>query len=200
MKNVLLKLHKIVVRYALFFAPGFIAFYTYWLTRYGDKVPEGGFIGFINTFCFIWILSLAYVFLALLFYKDFRETLLARLAGFKESDERERIVTSNAARTTFLMTLAIQIVLLIISLTNVHLVRNPDGHGVLSVGLGFSSDQFDIYALPSNRSARSAPLGSVEVGGNLLPPNISPILMLLLLVQIGIFKLVSRRHYEGIDN
>ncbi|MBI4249684.1 MAG: hypothetical protein HY611_09290 [Elusimicrobia bacterium] len=200
MKNALLKAHKIIVRYALFYAPVYAALSATLFTRYGDAVPEGGMFDAANNLGFAWILSLAYVFLALLFYRRFRETLLARLAGFKEGDERERLVTADAARATFLLMLALQIVLLVMSLTAIRLVRNPDGHGMLSVGMRLSSEQFDIYSLPEGQPPAPGPLGSVEIGGPLLPPNMSILLLLLLLVQIGAFKLVSSRRYEGLEN
>ncbi len=198
MKNAFRKIHRVIVWYSIISAPITIA-YGCWISKHDEKTLWY-FLEPLNNLGFLWILSLLYVFLALLFYKAFRESLLARLAGFQESDEREQLVTAHAARNTFLLMLAIEIVFLVMRLTSFHLVRyekpNPTGHhGLLTLGMGFSSEQFDIYALPSAPSSASPK--DLEVGGNLLPSNMTLILLLLILVQVGAFKFTSRRYYAG---
>lgn len=201
MKNILRKTHKLIVWYSIIFTP--ITVLAAWLTDNGGKVPENGLANVINELGFFWILSLAYLILALVFYKDYRENLLARLAGFKEGDEREHLVTANASRATFLLMLALQIVLLVMSLTHVHLIYdpsnpNPNEHGLLSISMAFSSKQLDIYSL-TPAPVKSPPPGSWEFKSYLIPPNMSLILLLLILVQVGSFKLLSGRRYEGLE-
>lgn len=198
MKNILRKVHRTVIWYSLILGP-ITVFYGYWISKHEEKML-GLLSKLLNNLGFLWVLSLVYIFLALVFYREFRESLLARLAGFKEGDEREELVTAHAARTTFLLMLAVQIVLLVMSLTSFHMVMNPhpdaDGHrDLLTIGMKFSSDQLDIYSVPPVPSI-SGP-GSSELKGYLLPPNMSLILLLLILIQIGAFKLISRRRYEG---
>lgn len=198
MKNILLKAHKAMVWYSVLCSP-ITVFYVYWFIKYKEDVPEGGLLSLVNAFGLAWVLSLVYLVLALCFYPTFRETILARLAGFKERDEREELVTAAAARGTFLLTLAVQIALLIMSMTSFHLVRNPDGHGFLALGIEASSDQLlDIYSLPAAAAERGA-AGAVEIEGHLMPPNITLILLLLILVEVGSFKFFSRRRYEGLE-
>ncbi|HAH07687.1 MAG TPA: hypothetical protein DCM05_14385 [Elusimicrobia bacterium] len=194
MRAHLKRAHRWIVGYAVCFSPCSLLF-VYWITRNGGTMPEGGLYGVMNNLGFAWVLSLAYCVAALLFYKEFRESLLSRLAGFREQDERERLVTAHAARNTFLLTLALQTVLLILSLTTVSLVRNPDGHGMLSIGMGFSSSNLDVWA----REAPARQEGpGLYFGGHLLPPNTAPIFLLTILIQLAAFRLSSRRGYEGL--
>ena len=131
------------------------------------------------------------------------------------SDERERTVTGEAARATLLLSLSLQAVLLVMCLISVHLSWSPivpknEKHGILSVGLAFSSSRhLDPFGLPSTDHAEpgmiqlgapTAPKGSSwEMGGFLLSPSTFPVLALLILIQIAAFKLFSGRRYEGAD-
>lgn len=195
MKNLFKKAHKAIVLYAVAFAPVWTLYLGYWTMVKGEEVPQG----FVNNMGFAWVLSLAYVVLALIFYRNFRETVVARLAGFKESDEREEIVTAHAARRTFLLTLAVQVVFLIMSITNIQVYRNLDGKGYLTVGMGFSSSQFDIYSLPTDSGLPSQGV-LWGVGGHLIPSNMTVVFLLMIFVQIAAFRLFSCRHYEGENN
>lgn len=53
-----------------------------------------------------WSASVAYVCGCLVFSTGFRESLLARVSGLSERDEREELVTAKAARSVYLVTLA----------------------------------------------------------------------------------------------
>ena len=199
MKKYLGWFHRCAVGYAVLFSP-FCILIGYWLSRYGEAGPGGRVPHYLfqvlMNLGFVWMLSLAYCVLALLFYEAFRESLLSRLAGFREQDERERLVTARAARATFLLTLAFQIALLVMSMTGVHLVRTPDGHGSLSIWMGLRSENLDFYARPA-APVPSGPPTSFDFRSQLLPPNVTPILLLTILVQLGGFRLFSRRRHGG---
>ncbi|MBI4055994.1 MAG: hypothetical protein HY399_00395 [Elusimicrobia bacterium] len=198
MKKVMSKLHKCILWYAGLFSPVMV-FYLYW-TRNQQEFPKAGFLWFINQLGLLWILCVAYIPLALLFYRNFRESLLSRLAGFRERDEREQLVTAHASRATFLLMLALQIILLVFSMTTVDLVRDPNGHGTLSIGVGIDSSQHlnPFFLKPTPLSP--SPSGHLEIHHFLIPPNLALILLMLILVQVGAFKLFSRRRYEGTAN
>ena len=199
MKKYLAWIHRCAVGYAVLFSP-FCILIGYWVSRYGENGPAGRVPNYLfhvlMNLGFVWVLCLAYCVLALLFHKTFRESLLSRLAGFHEQDERERLVTARAARATFLLTLALQIALLIMSLTAVHVVRTPDGHGSLSIWIGLRSDDFDVRARPAAPAPSEPPL-SLDYERHLVPLNAAPVLLLTILVQLGGFRLFSRRRYAG---
>lgn len=166
------------------------------LQRYGDQAPDTVLLKILNELGFVWVLSTAYFFLALVFYRAFRESLLTRLTGFKERDEREQLVTGKASRATFLFMLALQIMLLIMSLTNVHLVRNPDGHGTLSIGMGIDSSLHgDLFHGARQPVADSTTSGRLEINRFLLPPNLAVVFFILILMQFLVFRLFSRKYY-----
>ena len=160
----------------------------------------------LNDAGFAWVLCAAGALAALVIDRERRERAMARLCGAREGDERERAVTGDAARTTLLLSLAFQVVLLVLSLPTVRLVWNaaaPKGtpHGLLSVGLKFSPDRHlgILGFAPSGTSAAPAASGRVLLDGYLLSPSTFPILLALILLQVAAFKAFSRRRYEGTD-
>lgn len=98
-------LHRGVLTYlAIFTVPALFAFLFLDRTAIGTRIME------ILTPLWMWLiglwfLSATYFCCCLVLSGRFRETLLTRIAGFKERDEREEIVTAKAARSVFLITL-----------------------------------------------------------------------------------------------
>ena len=122
---------------------------------------------------------------------------MARLAGIREGDEREQRVTGQAARYTFLLTLAVEIALILMTLTTFHVVRNADRHGYVSIGFKFDSQNLDIYG----RSDEAAPVSRapLDIAGNMLPPNFTLPMAILILVQLVAFRIFSSRRYQGLE-
>jgi len=52
------------------------------------------------------------------------ERAMAWLCGLREDDERERVVTGEAARATLLLALSLEALLLVLSLVNAQLIWN----------------------------------------------------------------------------
>jgi hypothetical protein len=203
MKSILAKLHKASLAYVVWGWPIVLidAALDAWMgepaTLWRHLLNDGGFA---------YVLCAAAALVTLVLDKARRERAMAWLCGVREGDERERAVTGDAAKTTLLLSLSFQFVLLVLSLTTVQLVWNaaaPKGtpHGMLSVGLKFSSSQqlsaFGFES-PVAAAAPAAP-GRIVVNGFLLPPATFPILLALILLQIASFKAFSRRRYEGMD-
>lgn len=205
MKKALIKLHKVILWYLAIVTPVMLPVYLYVYLKYRKGVEDTvsyqaqGFLGaMFNNLGFIWILSVAYFFMALVFYPSFRERLMSRLAGFKERDEREELVTAKASQRTFLLMLSFQIVLLIMTLTNISMVRQPDGHGVVQVGIGLKSTKhFSLFTGVEAPKVDIDAKGTMEVGGYLLPPNMFMVFLILIMVQIFSFRLFSQRQYKG---
>ena len=191
MKSFLVKIHAAVLAYALWGWPIVLldAGLDAWLGE-----PTTWWRHLLNDGGFAYVLCAAAALITLVADKDRRERAMARLVGAREGDERERAVTGDAAKTTLLLTLSFQVVLLVLSLTTVQLIWNPtvpagEHHGTLSVGLKFSSTDH-LSALHG---------ASAEGKGYVLPPASFPILLALILLQIGAFKAFSRSRYEGVD-
>ena len=98
-------LHRVVLAYlAIFAVPALLAFFLLDITASGVRVMES-LMPVWMWLMSLWFLSAAYFCGRLILSGSFRETLLTRIAGFKERDEREEIVTAKAARSVFLVTL-----------------------------------------------------------------------------------------------
>jgi hypothetical protein len=197
MKNLLSRLHRAVLTLAawgwplllLSLATGAYASDAPWAVR-------------VNTAAFVWVLCAPVWPITLLLDRERRERAMARLCGLREGDERERAVTGEAARATLLLGLALQSVLLVLSLTTVKVVWNPqekgEKKGSLAAGLGFSSSRhLDPFGVPAEEPD-PAPRG-VSAGGYLLAPSTFPVLAVLILVQLAAFRLYAGRRYEGAD-
>ncbi|NNN06192.1 MAG: hypothetical protein HKL90_09865 [Elusimicrobia bacterium] len=203
MKRILAEIHYAVLRYVLWGWPVVLidASLDAW---WGE--PATLWRHLLNDAGFAYVLCAAAALAALVLDKGRRERSMAWLCGLREGDERERAVTGDAAKTTLLLSLSFQVVLLVLSLTTVQLVWNaaaPKGtpHGLLSVGLKFNSaDQLGLFPLASS-SVQAAPAvpGRALFRGYLLPPAVFPILLVSILLQLAAFRAFSRRRYDGMD-
>lgn len=97
-------LHRAVLLYmAVFAVPALLGFLLPTLPAGAARAVEGvARAG--NWLLGLWFLSAVYFCACLVLSPAFRETLLAKAAGFKERDEREELVTAKAARSVFLVT------------------------------------------------------------------------------------------------
>ncbi|OGS01763.1 MAG: hypothetical protein A2V88_12555 [Elusimicrobia bacterium RBG_16_66_12] len=166
----------------------------------------------LNDAAFAWVLCAPAAPLTLLLDRSRRERAMSRLCGLREGDERERLVTAEAARSTLLLALSAEVIMLVLTMVSVNLVWNPAApkgakHGLLQVGMSFSSarhlDPFGAAAGPQSMlkvgDTLEAGRSAMEFGGYVLSPSAFPILALLILVQLAAFKGFALRQYEGID-
>lgn len=197
MKTILARLHRAVLLFAAWGWP--LLLLDLALGAY-DR-PEG-WADALNTAAFVWVLCVPAWPLTLLLDRPRRERAMARLCGLREGDERERVVTGEAARSALLLSLALQSVLLVLSLVSVKVVWDPEAKtekkGMLTAGLGFSSSRhLDPFGSPA-AEPDPAPKG-VSAGGYLLAPSTFPVLALLILVQLAAFRAYAGRRYEGME-
>jgi hypothetical protein len=126
---------------------------------------------------------------------------MAWLCGVREGDERERAVTGNAARSALLLSLALQSVLLVLSLTTVQLSWDPNRKspkGILAAGMGFSSSQH-LNPFGASVLGKEPEPSGVIIDTYLLSPACFPVLAVLILVQLAAFRAYAGRRYEGIE-
>lgn len=174
--------------------------------------PASAWRAILNDAAFAWVLCAPVAPLSLLLDRPRRERAMSRLCGLREGDERERLVTAEAARSTLLLALSAEVVLLVLTMVSVHLVWNPAApkgakHGLLQVGMSFSSsrhlDPFGAAPEPPSPAKTGDVLeagrSTMEFGGYVLSPSVFPVLALLILVQLAAFKGFALSRYEGID-
>ena len=199
MKATFEKIHKAVLWYMLCATP-LVLVYVHWFMPPDGVPPHGLFHRGFNAMGGLWVLCAFYLVLALVFYRDFRESLFSKLAGFRERDEREHLATSEAARSTFLLMLGVELVFLLMSLTTFQIVQTPDGHGFFKMGMSLGREQADLFS-PDPAPALlvlSTPAETVTTM-HLLPPSVAGVLLLLIFVQLLSFRLFAGRRYRGQD-
>lgn len=197
MKQFASKLHKAVLLFATWGWP--IVAVDAALEMFAGS-PQGAWRDALNMTSFAWILCAPAWPVTWLFDRDRREVAMARLCGLRDGDERERAVTGEAARSALLLSLALQSVLLVMSLTSVQVVYNPESvekkKGTLSAGMGFSTERhLNPFGAPFVEKD-PVPRG-VSAGGYLLSPACFPVLAMLILVQLATFRAYAGRRYEG---
>jgi predicted neutral ceramidase superfamily lipid hydrolase len=132
------------------------------------------------------MISLFYFILALLFNAPFRRVFVSRLAGIRERDEREEYVTGRALRTAFLLMIAFEIIIIILTMLQIDVNPLPDGHHQLIMGIGLvTGTHFDIL----QRSAHAA-------YSSVLPANYCGLVIILLAIQLVLFRIFSRKYYK----
>ena len=92
----------------------------------------------------LWFAVLILFLIFLVVVPDAREKTLARLANLKERDEREQFITGKAARTPYISTLSVMMLLLFISIFSLNIYRvskqnTTDGKtGRVTIALSFA--------------------------------------------------------------
>lgn len=197
MKSVLSRLHRAVLAFAAWGWPLLLADLAL-----GAYKSDAGWADWVNSAAFLYVLSVPFWPATLLLDRERRERAMARLCGLREGDERERAVTGEAARATLLLGLALESVLLALSLVNVELSYDPaakargEKGGALSVGMGFSTERH-LDASGWQPAEPGGPPSGWRWGGNVIAPSTFPVLALLILLQVAAFRAFAGRRYEG---
>lgn len=137
-----------------------------------------------------WVLIMLYLVTKMVFSKSVREVLMTKLAGIKERDERESVVAGNAAKFSFLSTLALLLFLFVFSVSNLTVTKHPkdlnNKRGKIELGFGLRS--IDENAIVHEKN------GEFETYSYKSFPLTKPLILLLLIFwQIGSYHLVARK-------
>jgi len=139
----------------------------------------------------LWMIFAIFLSLRILTSSPFRAETLARLADFKERDEREIYLTAQAARNSFLTTLALLVLLFCLSVFRVSVFRTtepqvPNGKtGTISLGL-------DLDILKSSNVPASPNISQNYFDYQGLPLSSAAVVFALIIWQIGSFKYFMR--------
>jgi hypothetical protein len=141
----------------------------------------------------IWIVAMLILTLKMVFVKDLRESILAKFARIKERDEREEIISGEAAKFTLLSTLAVMFLLLFFSLFTVKVGKYPEGslgkdkHGFISIGMNFYPFTKDAHVKETKSN------GQEFFNYSGMPLSSSIVMLLMILWQLGSYQFVVRR-------
>lgn len=194
------KLSRYIQLCVLFAAPVAIALFT-WASYQSDAqaAAMGGSLNLLRqSMVFItiaWALLLFVLMLLLAFHPYTQESVIKRIAGMKERDEREEIITGLAARKSFVATTGFLIFLFFLSCATVSIARMPNG-GVdgkkASLTFGFRM----ISSEPSQVPA-AAGEGQIIYEHRDIPISKSGIILLILAWQLAAFRIKARRELSG---
>jgi len=144
----------------------------------------------------IWIVSSFYLVIKMVIQKNFRDIVLGKAAGIKERDERESIISGEAAKFSFLSTMAILLFFLFLSVFTITIAKHPDGidksgkRGHISIGMNFFPFANDV----PKKKVIDKNLEIFTYSG--VPLSSSMITLLILLWQLGSYKYIIRREYS----
>lgn len=171
---------------------GFMIWAVY--TNFNESTGQGFFWDLFGWLFIAWTLDLIYLVTKMVLSPRVREVVMTRLAGMKERDERESVVAGNAAKFSFLSTLALLLFLFVFSVSNLSVSKHPatvsasgeKKHG--NVSIGFNLKALDDEALVHEQK------GEVESYNYKSFPLSKPMIILLLIFwQVGSYHLIARR-------
>ncbi|PKN33764.1 MAG: hypothetical protein CVU61_11640 [Deltaproteobacteria bacterium HGW-Deltaproteobacteria-19] len=141
-----------------------------------------------------WMAITLYLSFRLTISESLRDQVIAKITFMRERDEREAILTGKATKTTFLITLAILILLFSLSCIQVSIYRVPqdqavDGKtGMISLGLGFNLFEQEKQDQASKEMQRE----NIFLYKG-LPVSSEAILLMLIVLQIISYNYSMRR-------
>jgi hypothetical protein len=141
----------------------------------------------------IWIVAMLYLILKMVFRRGFRETVLSKIAHIKARDEREELISGEAAKFSILSTMAIMFLILFFSLFTLTVGKYPEGtrgydkHGFISVGMNFYPFSKDAPVKETRKD------GQEIFNYNGLPLSSSLIMIIMILWQLGSYQIIAMR-------
>lgn len=183
-KKVLHVIHRFILWYAL--VAGILLPFYFGLQQQCALFRNHTVVVVMNILALFMMIGVFYFLLALLLNPAFRGIFVSRLAGIRERDEREEYVTGRALRTTFLLTISMQIVVILLAFMQISITPTPDGHHNLIMGMGLvTKSHFDVLQ-------RSVQPGCPSV----LPAHYAGLFIILLAGQLILFRIFSRKYYK----
>jgi hypothetical protein len=176
-------LHRVLVGFVVLAAPVTVGYWL-WLgdPEPGQVSPQFGGSTFMDLVSVVWVLALLYTGVAFAVARRFRAGLVTRLSGLRERDEREVVVTGQAARSTFLFSTALLLGALLLSVFSVTLKTGGTDLGSFQIGLG-ARFELDDYA-----EITSTPDGGTRVSVDFLPQSMAPLVLVFLAVNLVVFR------------
>ncbi|MBU1240688.1 hypothetical protein KKF84_01745 [Myxococcota bacterium] len=196
-----MKINRFIARYVLWASPLVIILLVVSAVLAGPKGNPGsqGVTGIVldilGIHFLLWLSLLLYFLIILTVLPSMREMILTRLARITENDERDELIVGQAARASWLSTLALLIFLFLVSGLQIAVHRLPPDAGStrgkrsVSVGYRFSLLEPTARPWPSQNPQGTQTLFSFSG----LALSKSAMLGLIMLWQILSFHLFSRK-------
>jgi len=164
----------------------------------GMLKQAGGFIEYMNGFAGLliaaWMALSLYLSIRLVVSGPFRDKVMSRITFIRERDERESMLTGKAAKTAFLTTLSLLVLLFFLSCFQVSVYRVPPEQavegktGFITLGIGFDILEHSNQDRPENVVQR---MDIFSYTG--LPVSSTVIILVLIIWQLVSYNYSMRR-------
>lgn len=146
-----------------------------------------------------WILVSLYFTSKMVISKRFRSATLVSATKMRERDEREVMINGNAAKFSFLSTLAILFLFLFMSLFTVTVGKYSDVNEIADGKGNFISIGLNLYPFDDESNNVKSTDGVELVNYSGLPLSNSMMFMFLILWQVASFKIAVKREESILD-
>lgn len=161
-----------------------------------ESIPYNNYSIFIlvlGVICVFWTLTALGLTISMFFSKALRNTVLARLSGMKERDEREVQIVGKALKSTYLGSMTILLCLLSISFIQITFSKKSADHlapGELprSISLGYAATLFDTDAIVVKKEGYD-----IYIQYNGVPLSTTSVILFFVIWQIASYRYVSRK-------
>lgn len=153
--------------------------------------------------CIFWTLATLALTISMFFLKALRSSVLARLSGMKERDEREVQIVGKALKSTYLSSMTILLCLLSISFIQVTFSKKSadnlrPGELPRTLSLGYNAKLSESDAIVTKKEGYD-----IYIQYNGVPLSTTALIMFLLIWQIVSYRYASRKALrlpEGSDS
>jgi hypothetical protein len=164
-----------------------------------DKLnQESGFLGYLNDIfgwtLMLWILVSLYLFIKMIFSNSFREHTLKKFIRVKDADERESIISGDAAKLSMISTFALMTFLLFLSMMTVSVGKIQGERLLKSDKRHFISIGFDPLLMNKKQKTVSQEDKQEIFTYSGLPLPTSIILLFIFCWQLISFHLIVRKN------
>jgi hypothetical protein len=180
-------LHRVLVAFVVVAAPLSIGYWL-WLgdPEPGQLSPRFGGSAVMDLVSVLWVVALLYTGVAFAVARRFRAGVVVRLSGLRERDEREIVVTGQAARSAFLVSSALLLGALLLSVFSVSFKTGGTELGSLQISLGARFELADYVEIADT------PDGGTKVNVDFLPQSMAPLVLAFLAVNLITFRYQTR--------
>ena len=197
------KVNQFLLRYVLWALPAVIILFIWSSFVEGGQLNSDSAVlqflwSMLGINLMLWFLVAFYLMIYLIVSAKTRESVFGKLAGIKERDERESYIAGKAAKSTFLASIAILILLLFLSILSFDaemVPLDPDLHDgktqELVGGIGITLKAFDTPSIQDSVMGQDKIVDYHEI-----PITKTGIIILLLLWQLGAYHYFAKRLRE----
>lgn len=149
----------------------------------------------------LWCISVVYLFFLIAFNEKVKNTVVRKLAGIRENDERETHLTGVISKKTFISMTGVLVLLLFLSSlkVNVYVASEEEvkqgKHGHLAIGMGLT-----LIAPEKNQNQSDELKRNYFFEYNGLPLTADGTLLFVIILQIGAFYYFSKNENTEIES